>query len=241
MIFAGPCLLNDDEHEIENFYKTAEELAKIDNTIVYRCKVIGGGTRPDRWAPGIRSFEFFSGIDMLDTATEIHTIEQARDAISDGVDWLWVGARNAQNYTLLQDLAKFSEEESVPLLIKRHPGMGIEETIGLYDLYMENGAHEVYLCERGINTFNRTEEIRWQPDFQFMAHVLNERPDIELVFDLSHSSFHRGLLFQYARAAAAMGVENFMVECYHDTDATRSDKAHALCMRDFRRLYKIIS
>lgn len=243
MIVAGPCLLNEVPKEVDNFYATAQALHEIDKDIVFRCKVIGGGTRPDRWLPGCRRFEYFQDCpEGMRTATEVHTIEQAIEADTNGVDVLWVGARNAQNYTLLQQLADFSSKKAwrKPLIVKRHPGMGISETWGLYDLYKANGSPEVFICERGINTFNRTEEIRWMPDFQFMAQTLEQRKDIQLMLDLSHCSFDKGLLFRYARAARAMGVMHYMVEAYADPTATQSDKAHALNMDEFRRLYDII-
>lgn len=240
MIVAGPCLLNDDQKEIDNFYQTAIELEAIDPSIVYRCKVIGGGTRPDRWADGLRRFNVFEDVNLA-TATEIHTLPQAYNALNDGVDILWIGARNAQNYTLLMEIAEMSKANDTPIIVKRHPGMGIKETWGLHDCYKERGVKNIYICERGINTFNRTEDIRWSPDFQFMAQTIGDRPDIKLMFDLSHSSFNKSLLFKYAMASKAMGVKHFMVECYADTTATISDKAHALNMDEFKELYDIIS
>lgn len=243
MIVAGPCLLNEVQEEVDNFYATARALHEIDKDIVFRCKVIGGGTRPDRWLPGCRKFDYFRGCpEGMRTATEVHTMDQAIEAEQARVDILWVGARNAQNYTLLQQLADLAVLDNArkPLIIKRHPGMGIAETWGLYDCYKANGATEVFICERGINTFNRTEEIRWMPDFQFMAQTLEQRKDIPLMLDLSHCSFDKGNLFRYARAARAMGVMHFMVEAYADPAATQSDKAHALDMNEFRRLYDII-
>lgn len=239
MILAGPCLLNDDPKERKNFYDTAEAVAAFDDPdLFFRCKVIGGGTTPEKWAEGIRDFQMF--LPIHNPATEVHTIGQARAAASCGVGWLWVGARNAQNYTLLMELAPLCREWDCGLIVKRHPGMGIAESWGIHDLYKAHGAPDVYLCERGINTFNRTDAIRWQPDFQFMAQTLENRPDIQLMFDVSHASFDKRLLFRYTRAARAMGVQHFMVECYVDPTATRSDKAHALDMDEFRQVYEIM-
>ena len=72
MIIAGPCLINDNPQEIDNAYKTAEELRKIDPEIMFRAKLWGGGLTPEIYFPGIGE----KGLDVL------HKIKETKNLLT---------------------------------------------------------------------------------------------------------------------------------------------------------------
>ena len=88
MIFAGNCLLSStDEQEIINIIETAKQLNGIVD--VFRCKIFGGGTIPEKYKPGIG----FQGLfilakiqkEIMPVATEIQTETQLK-ICNDNID-----------------------------------------------------------------------------------------------------------------------------------------------------------
>jgi 3-deoxy-D-arabino-heptulosonate 7-phosphate (DAHP) synthase len=239
MIIAGPCLLNNNQSEIENTIETARQLYAIDPEIRFRCKLWGGGTMPDRYKPGIGHAELFKwiGAEMprLECGTEVQTIEQAAEC-QDLVNFMWIGARNSQNYGLLSEFKPFCKG----IFIKRGPGMTIDEMIGIHDICRDIHSYTPTMIERGINTFCRTPEDRYTADFDGMIRVMHERPDINLMFDPSHCCGRKEYIFPLVKAACAIGVKNFMLEVYANPTLTQTDKAQALSVAEFKIIYDYI-
>src|SRR5947209_13245924 len=70
------------------------------------------------------------------------------------VDILQVGARNIQNFNLLRELGKLK----TPILLKRGIAATIEELLLSAKYIMAGGNYHIIACERGIRTFERSEE-----------------------------------------------------------------------------------
>jgi len=247
-IYAGPCLLNDNQLEIEDCFKTAEFFSKLNSTprssflnkieIKFRCKLFGGGTNLKKFKPGIRQ----AGVKILQNVRNIFNIKIGCDIstpdeieyLSD-FDFIWIGARNSQNYNLLEALKYLPRIDKKEILIKRGPGMTIEEIIGIHDICVARYGYEPVIIERGINTFCRSEARRWMPDFQGLLRILTERFDIKLCFDPSHACGQRIDVAAMTRAAFQLGVKNFMVEVMNDPTLSQTDKDQILSTEDFEK------
>ena len=229
MILAGPCLFNSGDETI--IYSTAEKLKGVVD--IFRCKVWGGGTRLDRYLPGIGQ----RGLDDLwrlpiKAMTEVMTPEHVSAA------WklrdIWIGARNSSNYSLIE----FAAKQRSRLFIKRNPGATIEEMINLCDIIKIKYDCEPWLIERGINTLDRDRGGRWAPDLK-IAYVLKyERPDLfeHFVIDCSHSAGEKRYVKEVYKAFEAIRVQHFMFEVLDGE--SRTDKAHVLNIEEFLNVFK---
>lgn len=244
MIIAGPCLIENDPNEFANAFKTADGLAAIDKDINFRAKIWGGGLTPDIYFPGVgpkEGLEILGEIGVytgLNVGTEIQSSERL-PIVAGNVDFIWVAARCMQSYGLLAEVG-IHREAFKHITIKRHYGSPAAEAIGIHDICVHRHGFKPFLCERGVNSFEEPGQCRWIPDFRFMANVLRERPDIDLMFDPCHSSFNRENVFAFTKAARAIGVKHFMFEVYADPKQTQVDKQHALSIDDMKRLRDII-
>lgn len=254
-IYAGPCLLNNRQEEIDDIYKTAEALAGIDKDIRFRCKLWGGGTTPEKYKYGIgmAGLGLFSRIKEsygLKSGTEIKDsvflgVDEKEYGQKEGkkilpVDFIWIAARSSQNYELLAITGDYVGMTGNEVLIKRHPGMTVDEIIGIHDICEKIHGYKPMLVERGINTFCRTDKQRWVPDYQGMLRILQERPDIELCFDASHSCGVKSHIFPMVKAAYALGVRNFMLECMNDPGLSQTDQAQILSIDEFKEIYNFL-
>jgi len=229
MIIAGPCAFIDLK-EADEIWQTAEKLKPI--ATHFRCKLWQGGTRPETYNSGVG----LSGLPLLKrineiipTGTEVKTPEHI--AHCGPLSFLWVGARNSQNYNLLEQLAGHYKGT---ILIKRGMGMTIDETIGLFDICRKEFYFLPHIVERGILTFDRLPESRWSVDLKGAIRLKVERPDIfeRLVVDCAHASGKKEYIPDTYRAFRAIGVQHFMFEVLAHPELAKTDRAQCLSVEE---------
>ena len=231
MIYAGWCLLTE-KKDIDDLVKTARELRQ-NNVDYFRCKLWGGGTKLEKlnWGIGSEGVSTLLFIDrkIIPCGTEVQTPDQFE--LCRDLSYLWVGARNCQNYGLLKCFKNWTGE----LLIKRHPGCTLEEIIGIYQiLTQELNCKNVKIVERGINTIDRNTKVRWSPDFVGMLELL--KIDIPVVFDISHSIAKPENYKTIYKAALVMGVNDFMFEVYQNVLQAKTDKQQAIDINELKNI-----
>src|SRR5256712_12956210 len=97
------------------------------------------------------------GIELLERAGRAHKIPVVTeimdphdiDLVAEHADMLQVGARNAQNFSLLRRLGKTKK----PILLKRGMSTKLEEFMMAAEYILSEGNPNEGLCERGIRTF----------------------------------------------------------------------------------------
>ena len=142
------------------------------------------------------------------------------------VDVVQVGARNMQNYGLLEVVGKLGK----PVLLKRGLSSTLDELLQAADYVLKEGNERVILCERGIRTFDTamrfTLDVGAVPWLKLHTHL-------PVIIDPSHASGDRRLVGPLSRAAAAAGADGIIVEVAVDPDAALCDGPQQLYARDF--------
>jgi 3-deoxy-7-phosphoheptulonate synthase len=144
-------------------------------------------------------------------------------------DILQVGARNMQNFPLLNEVGKVDR----PVLLKRGLSSTIEEWLGAAEYILAKGNGQVILCERGIRTFESA--TRNTLDLSAVV-VLRERTHLPVVVDPSHGTGRRAYVAPMAWAARACGAHGLLVEVHPDPDHALSDGDQSLTFEGFRAL-----
>jgi 3-deoxy-7-phosphoheptulonate synthase len=148
------------------------------------------------------------------------------DAIAEHADVVQIGARNMQNYALLEVAGKLGK----PVLLKRGLSSSLEELLMAADYILKEGNERVMLCERGIRTFETA--TRFTLDLSAVPW-LKLHTHLPVIVDPSHASGDRRLVEPLARAAAAVGADGIIVEVHVDPEAALCDGPHSLYARDF--------
>lgn len=225
MIIAGYCLF-DNMSRTNSLYRTAGLLKGIVDG--FRCKLWGGGTTPEKYMGGVGEKGLpvlqYINDNIMPAGTEVQTPEHV--VFSVGLSYIWVGARNSQNYGLLKSLRNYEGD----VFIKRGAGMLIDEVYGIYDIMKDKYNKEVYIIERGINTFDRIDKARWTIDLRSLLRIKNERKDIfsRLMVDCSHGAGDRNYINDIYKATKVIGIKHHMFECYDDISNTQTDKEQAI-------------
>jgi 3-deoxy-7-phosphoheptulonate synthase len=163
----------------------------------------------------------------LPIITEIMNI-RALDLFAD-VDIIQVGARNMQNFDLLQELGKTKK----PILLKRGLANTLQELLMSAEYIMSEGNENVILCERGIRTFETY--TRNTLDLSAVS-VLHDLSHLPVIVDPSHATGKAKLVPPMALAATAAGADGIMVEVHNNPACALCDGAQSLTPVQFAAL-----
>ncbi len=150
----------------------------------------------------------------LPIVTELLDAQHA-DAIAQYADVVQIGARNMQNYALLEVAGRLGK----PVLLKRGLSSSLDELLQAADYVLKEGNEAVILCERGIRTFETA--TRFTLDLGAIPW-LKLHTHLPVIVDPSHAAGDRRLVGPLSRAAAAVGADGLIVEVHEDPE-------HALC------------
>ena len=229
-VIAGPCSIETEDQIIECATAVKNSGANI----------LRGGAFKPRTSPyafqglkdeGIRLLLKAKEATGLPIITEIMNT-RALDLFAD-VDIIQVGARNMQNFDLLQELGKTKK----PILLKRGLANTLQELLMSAEYIMSEGNENVILCERGIRSFETY--TRNTLDLSAVP-VLHELTHLPVVVDPSHATGKSRLVPPMAAAAVAAGADGIMVEVHNNPSCALCDGAQSLTPAQFDELNKRI-
>jgi 3-deoxy-7-phosphoheptulonate synthase len=149
-------------------------------------------------------------------------------------DILQVGARNMQNFTLLDEVGRADK----PVMLKRGMSATIEEWLLAVEYILSQGNRRVILCERGIRTFENytrnTMDVSAIPIIKKLSHL-------PIIADPSHGTGKWYLVTPMALAAVAAGADGLMVEVHPSPDTALKDGAQSLTFEHFQDLMKKVA
>jgi 3-deoxy-7-phosphoheptulonate synthase len=211
-LIAGPCAVE------AGFPDHAAALADL-GVDGLRANVFKPRTRPEsfqglgaRALPLLAEARRRTGLPLF---TEVLAPEEA-EQVGALADCLWVGARNMQNFRLLEALGEIGK----PVLLKRGMGATVDEWVGASEYVRRRGNDDVILVERGIRTFES--RTRNTLDVSSVV-VVRELTDLPVLVDPSHAAGNRAWVPALARAGLAAGADGVLVEAHPSPPAAWSD------------------
>lgn len=226
-VIAGPCSIESEEQ----IHKIVEYLVK--NNI----KIMRGGVYKPRSSPyafrglGIEGLKLFHSICQshgIKIITEVMQVSQIEEMI-EYVDIFQVGARNAQNFNLLDALGSVDK----PVMLKRGISGTIDELLQSAEYVFSAGNEKIILCERGIRTF----ENSYRNTFDINAiPILKEKSHLPVIADPSHGIGIRSHVSKIALAAMAAGADGIITEIHYEPEKAFSDGQQTLNFEEFEKL-----
>jgi len=218
-IIAGPCSVENRDSLLR-----AAEAVKAAGCIGLR----GGAFKP-RTSPysfqgvgteGLKILAEARETTGLAVVTEVIGIDTLDEVVA-CADVLQIGARNMQNYPLLEAVGKVGK----PVLLKRGMSAKLDEFMLAGEYILNEGNDQVILCERGIRTFE--EYVRNTLPLAAVPE-LNDKTHLPVVVDPSHGTGHAHLVPAMCRAAVAAGADGLLLEVHPDPEHAMSDGAQSL-------------
>jgi len=218
-VIAGPCSVESEEQIMES---------------ARRVKAAGAtGLRGGAFKPRTSPYAFQGmkeeGLKLLAAAreetglavvTEVMTPSDVA-LVANYADVLQIGARNMQNYQLLQAVG----ETDKVILLKRGMSATMDEFLLAAEYILDAGNQRVALCERGVRTFESHTRFTLP-----LASVpfLHERTHLPVVIDPSHGTGKASLVPSMCAAAIAAGADGLIVEVHPQPSEALSDGAQSL-------------
>ena len=226
-IIAGPCSI-----ESAAQMDICAQVLTADGVSILRGGAFKPRTSPyDFQGLGYKGLEILQNIKEkydVPVVTEVVGIPSLK-AVAEVADCIQIGARNCQNYNLLESVA----EAGRPVLLKRGMSTTVEEWLNAAEYLLVHGCENVILCERGIRTFEtstrNTLDISAVPMLKKMTHL-------PVVIDPSHAAGIAWMVEPLAAAAVAAGADGLMVEVHNDPARALCDGAQSLTPAQFSAL-----
>jgi len=156
----------------------------------------------------------------MPVVTEVMDTRQV-ERVAEHADVLQIGARNMQNFSLLQEAGRVQR----PVLLKRGLSATLRELLMAAEYIMAQGNRDVILCERGIRTF----ETSTRNTFDVAAvPVLKSETHLPVIVDPSHAAGRADLVAPLAFAATAAGADGLLVEVHPCPEEALSDGDQSL-------------
>jgi 3-deoxy-7-phosphoheptulonate synthase len=227
-IMSGPCSIEGEE----NIHSTIEHLKQ--NNI----QIMRGGVYKPRSSPysfrglGIEGLKTWfeeareAGIKIITEVMQVSQIEPMYDY----VDIYQVGARNTQNFNLLDELGKIDK----PVLIKRGISGTIDELLYSAEYVFSGGNERLILCERGIRTYEKAS--RNTLDLNAIP-IMKEKTHLPVISDPSHGIGIRDYVEAMSLASVMAGADGIMVEVHQQPEKAYSDGQQTLDYEEAKELY----
>ncbi len=226
-LMAGPCSIESEE-QVEKI---------VSHLVENKVKIMRGGVFKPRSSPyafrgmGLEGLKMFNrvckkyGIKII---SEVMQVSQIDDMI-DYVDVFQIGARNSQNFNLLDALGKVDK----PVLIKRGMSGTIDELLQSAEYIFSNGNEKLMLCERGIRTY----ETAYRNTFDINAiPILKEKTHLPIIADPSHGIGIREHVPMIALAAMMAGADGVIYEIHEKPEEAASDGQQTLNFDESKQL-----
>jgi len=227
VVMAGPCAVETEEQLLE-----AARAVKAAGANILR----GGAFKPSTSPYSFRGLGK-DGLELLAQArqetgmpiiTEVMTPQDV-ELVSRYADILQVGARNMQNFNLLDEVGKTQK----PVMLKRGMSATIQEWLLSAEYILVQGNRQVMLCERGIRTFEtytrNTMDVSAIPIIKKLSHL-------PIIADPSHGTGKWHLVTPLSLAAVAAGADGLMIEVHPRPDQALKDGAQSLTFDNFQQL-----
>lgn len=226
-IIAGPCA-------VENYEFTSQAAKAVKKS---GAKILRGGAFKPRTGPysfqglGEEGLKILKKVGEEEDMAIVTEVLNTRDLplVAEYADILQVGARNMQNFNLLEELGKINK----PVLLKRGMSAKIKEWLLAAEYIMSNGNPNVILCERGIRTFET--EIRSTLALQSVP-LIKELSHLPIIVDPSHAAGKPTIIPAMSKAAIACGADGLIVEVHPKPDEALCDGQQALTPEMFKNM-----
>lgn len=235
-VMAGPCSVESEEQIISSARAVKQAGATA----------LRGGAFKPRTSPysfqgmkedGLKLLAMAREETGLAIVTEVMSTEEV-DLVAKYADVLQIGARNMQNYRLLEAVGN----TNLAVLLKRGPSATIEEWLLAAEYILNEGNQQVMLCERGIRTFEA--HTRFTLPLASVPY-LHRKTHLPVIIDPSHGTGHSYLVPDMSVASVAAGADGLIIEVHPSPETALSDGYQSLDFKQFeetmQRCHKVAS
>ena len=235
LVIAGPCSAESEEQVL----KTAKALA-AQGIDCFRSGIWKPRTRPGSFEGvgkiGLKWLRRVKEETGLKVTTEVAKRDHVFEALKQGIDVLWLGARTTVNPFSVQEVADALEGADVPVLIKNPINPDLKLWIGAIERIYKAGITQIGVIHRGFSYHGDT-KYRNVPRWQIAIDLMNEFPDLTFICDNSHICGRRDTLQMVAQKSLDLNFDGIMTEVHPNPDEAWSDAAQQVTPTTLKQMF----
>lgn len=232
LMIAGPCSVENEEQIIQTALSVKNSGANM----------LRGGAYKPRTSPydfqglGRKGLEYLKKASEITGLPIVTEVIDTRDVflVGEYADMLQIGARNMQNFSLLQEVGK----ANIPVMLKRGMHSTIKEWLNCAEYILKEGNEKVILCERGIRTIETY--TRNTLDLSAVS-ALKELTHLPVIVDPSHGTGVVSLIEPMCLSSIVAGADGLMLEVHIRPEEALSDAKQALSPEQFDGIMKKVT
>lgn len=226
LIIAGPCSAETEEQVL-----TIAHSLKDTNVNVFRAGIWKPRTRPGNFEGigeiGLSWLKRVKNETGLATAVEVANPKHVELALKNDIDVLWIGARTTVSPFTIQEIANACRGIENKILIKNPINPDLNLWMGAIERFLGQNIKDLGAIHRGFSSYEKT-KYRNIPMWEIPLALKREFPNVPIIFDPSHVSGDRNLVFDISRTALALNFDGLIVETHNDPENAWSDTKQQL-------------
>lgn len=239
-IMAGPCSAETEKQLLSTVKELSEQ--GIDTI---RAGIWKPRTRPNSFeGVGEEAFPWIKKAKELypvKFAIEVASAKHVELALSNNIDYLWIGARTTVNPFNVQEIADaLKGVKNIPVFVKNPVNPDLNLWIGALERIQQAGIEQLGAIHRGFSTYQES-VYRNIPLWQIPLDLKSRFPELLLINDPSHIAGKRELLFEIIQKAMNLQFDGLIIESHIDPTHAWSDAAQQLSPTALKALLSGIS
>lgn len=226
IVIAGPCSAETEEQVIE----TARQLA-AKGINIFRAGIWKPRTKPGGFeGVGEKGFDWLKEVKKetgMYVSTEVATAKHVCEALKQGMDLLWIGARTTANPFAVQEIADALKGVDIPILIKNPVSPDLELWIGALERINNAGLKRLAAIHRGFSTYDK-KIYRNLPQWHIPIELRRRLPELPIFCDPSHIGGRRELIASISQQAMDLNFDGLIIESHCNPDCAWSDASQQI-------------
>ncbi len=222
LVIAGPCSAETEDQVI----KTANELASI-GIKIYRAGIWKPRTKPGGFegigSEGLLWLQKVKETTGMYVAVEVATSKHVLEALTHGIDMLWIGARTSANPFAVQEIADALAGVDIPVLIKNPVNPDLDLWIGAIERIHNAGIRKIAAIHRGFSSYDE-KLYRNSPQWHIPIELKRRIPNLPMICDPSHIGGKRELIAPLSQQAMDLNYDGLIIESHCTPETAWSDK-----------------
>lgn len=236
VIIAGPCSAETEEQVLA----TAHELKSV-GVKIFRAGIWKPRTRPNAFEgvgkEGLKWLRKVKEETGMLTSTEVANVKHVYEALKNGIDILWIGARTTTNPFAVQDIADSLKGVDITVMVKNPVNPDVDLWVGAFERLNNSGINRLIAIHRGFSVYDKS-LFRNDPQWQIPIELRRRIPQLMMITDPSHICGNRQLLYDVSQKAMDLNFDGLIIETHINPDKALSDANQQITPSELGNLLK---
>lgn len=221
LIISGPCSAETEEQVMEAALGLSAAGVKI-----FRAGIWKPRTRPNTFegvgSIGLQWMKRVKQETGMLISTEVANVKHVYEALKNGVDIIWIGARTSANPFAVQEIADALQGVDIPVLIKNPVNPDVELWIGAIERIHGAGITKLGAIHRGFSSHGNS-KFRNIPMWQLPIELRRRMRNLPIICDPSHIAGKSELVFEVSQKAMDLSHDGLIIESHPNPKVALSD------------------